>query len=153
MPLFLKVTDSDLSRSGGTIFDYKGFGYMSETENPCLTCGACCSYYRASFYWSEADDTPGGTVPAELTETLTPYRLVMKGTNKANPRCIALEGIVGGQVNCSIYDKRSSVCREFSVAWEKGQPSERCDNARMAWGIPPLSPPYNLTPGKPKKAA
>ena len=153
MPIFLKVIDSDLSRFGGPIFNIKGFGYMSETDNPCLTCGACCSYFRASFYWAEADDTSGGVVPAELTEQLNPYRLVMKGTNQANPRCIALQGNMSGRVNCPIYDKRSSVCREFLVAWENGQPNEKCDKARMAWGMPPLSPPYNLTPRKPKKAA
>ena len=28
--------------------------------NPCLSCGACCAFYRASFYWSEAAGvTPG----------------------------------------------------------------------------------------------
>ncbi|RBD09468.1 YkgJ family cysteine cluster protein, partial [Xanthomonas oryzae pv. oryzae] len=23
--------------------------------HPCLTCGACCAYFRVSFHWSEAD--------------------------------------------------------------------------------------------------
>ena len=23
--------------------------------NPCITCGACCAYFRASFYWTEAE--------------------------------------------------------------------------------------------------
>ncbi|MBR7358785.1 YkgJ family cysteine cluster protein, partial [Klebsiella pneumoniae] len=22
--------------------------------NPCMTCGACCAYFRVSFYWAEA---------------------------------------------------------------------------------------------------
>ncbi|OZZ73507.1 zinc/iron-chelating domain-containing protein, partial [Klebsiella pneumoniae] len=26
---------------------------MSEI-NPCMTCGACCAYFRVSFYWAEA---------------------------------------------------------------------------------------------------
>ena len=30
--------------------------------NPCMTCGACCIFFRVSFYWSEADDA-GGTIP------------------------------------------------------------------------------------------
>ncbi|EAX0008081.1 YkgJ family cysteine cluster protein, partial [Salmonella enterica] len=21
--------------------------------NPCMTCGACCAYFRVSFYWAE----------------------------------------------------------------------------------------------------
>ncbi|HDH0840599.1 TPA: YkgJ family cysteine cluster protein, partial [Klebsiella pneumoniae] len=25
---------------------------MSEI-NPCMTCGACCAYFRVSFYWAE----------------------------------------------------------------------------------------------------
>ncbi|MEG6657786.1 YkgJ family cysteine cluster protein, partial [Pseudomonas aeruginosa] len=23
------------------------------TDNPCLTCGACCAHFRVSFYWGE----------------------------------------------------------------------------------------------------
>ncbi len=42
---------------------------MSEI-NPCMTCGACCAYFRVSFYWAEADDA-GGLVPSALTEPLT----------------------------------------------------------------------------------
>ncbi|EMK5322830.1 YkgJ family cysteine cluster protein, partial [Escherichia coli] len=22
--------------------------------NPCMTCGACCAFFRVSFYWAEA---------------------------------------------------------------------------------------------------
>ncbi len=44
---------------------------MSEI-NPCMTCGACCAYFRVSFYWAEADDA-GGLVPSALTEPLTPF--------------------------------------------------------------------------------
>ncbi|MBB8903342.1 YkgJ family cysteine cluster protein, partial [Escherichia coli] len=22
--------------------------------NPCITCGACCAFFRVSFYWAEA---------------------------------------------------------------------------------------------------
>ncbi|HBP8873638.1 TPA: YkgJ family cysteine cluster protein, partial [Escherichia coli] len=24
--------------------------------NPCMRCGACCAFFRVSFYWAEADD-------------------------------------------------------------------------------------------------
>ncbi|RBD00840.1 YkgJ family cysteine cluster protein, partial [Xanthomonas oryzae pv. oryzae] len=27
--------------------------------HPCLTCGACCAYFRVSFHWSEADPALG----------------------------------------------------------------------------------------------
>jgi len=54
--------------------------------NPCLRCGACCAYFRASFYWGEADDTAPNGVPVELTEDLTAFRRVMIGTNGKEPR-------------------------------------------------------------------
>ena len=112
----------------------------SETNNPCITCGACCALYRASFYWAEADNA-GGTVPLELTEKLNAFRRVMKGTDQPNPRCIALVGTIGQHIYCSIYEQRSSVCRDFPVAWENGHPNEHCDKARIAWGLPPLAQP------------
>ncbi|NLA40964.1 MAG: YkgJ family cysteine cluster protein [Smithella sp.] len=111
-----------------------------EDINPCITCGACCALFRASFYWAEADDA-GGTVPVDLTEQLNAFRRVMKGTNDPSPRCVALVGEIGRQIYCSIYDHRSSVCRDFPVAWENGLPNERCDKARLAWGLPPLLQP------------
>lgn len=43
--------------------------------NPCMSCGACCAYFRVSFYWAEADDA-GGSVPAQLTEPVTPFYAV-----------------------------------------------------------------------------
>lgn len=58
--------------------------------NPCMTCGACCAFFRVSFYWAEADDA-GGTIPARLTEQISPFHRCMSGTNQKNPRCIALQ--------------------------------------------------------------
>jgi uncharacterized protein len=117
-----------------------GIAYMGteEASNPCLSCGACCAYYRASFYWAEADGTPGGTVPVELTEKLNDFRRVMKGTSQKDPRCIALLGEIGQSVGCSIYELRSSVCYDFDVSWLHGVRNERCDQARIAWGLEPL---------------
>ena len=112
-----------------------------EAVNPCITCGACCAYYRASFYWSEADGSTGGTVPVELTEKLNDFRRVMCGTNQKNPRCVALLGEIGTSVGCSIYELRSSICRDFDVSWLNGVHNERCDRARQAWGLEPLPEP------------
>lgn len=108
--------------------------------NPCLKCGACCAYYRASFYWAEADDATPGGVPVDMTEKLAELHRVMKGTNHSNPRCIALEGTIGEDVSCSIYEHRPMVCRDFHPSWVNGKPDERCDQARARWGLPPLKP-------------
>ena len=107
--------------------------------NPCITCGACCAFFRASFYWGECSDGYGA-VPVEMTEDLTPHRRVMKGTNSKTPWCIALEGEVGSCVSCSIYEVRSTVCRDFEYSYQYGKPHERCDKARLAHGLQPLKP-------------
>lgn len=122
--------------------------YMNEipSSNPCLSCGACCISYRASFYWGECDDHPDGTVPHELTEKLNDFLVVMRGTNRPNPRCIALEGIIGNCVHCSIYEKRASVCREFEVSWAYGTRNERCDACRETIGLLPLAQPVQPQP-------
>jgi len=112
--------------------------------NPCLTWGACCAYFRVTFYWGEADPAQGGTVPPDLAEDVTGFYRCMKGTNQAHPRCAALLGEVGSAVRCSIYANRPSPCREFGVQWGadgpriNGDDLARCNRARAAWGLPPL---------------
>ncbi|GAB4341577.1 MAG: YkgJ family cysteine cluster protein [Desulfobulbaceae bacterium] len=110
-----------------------------ETDNtPCLSCGACCATYRASFYWAESDlVTPNG-VPHELAEHFPPHFLVMRGTGSPNPRCVALRGEIGVSVYCEIYERRSSVCRDFPPSFENGVRNEWCDKARLKWGLSPL---------------
>lgn len=108
--------------------------------NPCLQCGACCAYFRASFYWAEGDDATPGGVPIELTAKLTPFLRVMRGTDQPHPRCVALLGEIGKSVRCAIHPQRSSVCRDFVPSWENGEPNPRCDKARARWGLAPLTP-------------
>lgn len=108
--------------------------------HPCLSCGACCAHFRVAFHWSESDHFSGGRTPAELTETLDPHRLVMRGTQAHRPHCIALGGDIGLQVACRIYEERPSPCRELEPAWASGRPSPQCDRARLAHGLPPLAP-------------
>ncbi|MDA8163825.1 MAG: YkgJ family cysteine cluster protein [Desulfobacteraceae bacterium] len=110
------------------------------TPNPCLTCGACCAYYRASFYWAEASDATPDGVPVELTDKLNDFRRAMKGMSGGKPRCIALQGTIGERVGCTIYQRRSSVCRDFPASYVNGEPNPRCDKARAAWGLAALTP-------------
>lgn len=113
---------------------------MSDNLNTCVTCGACCAYFRVSFYWAEANDG-GGRVPAELTEPITPFLRAMAGTNNKTPRCSSLQGEIGGCVSCAIYEHRPTPCREFQMAGENGEPNDACDRARAKYGLPPLFHP------------
>ena len=120
--------------------------------NPCLTCGACCAFFRASFYWAEtAEYTPGG-VPSELTKKLNDFFAVMKGSDSIPPRCIALKGEIGREVYCEIYENRTGPCREFEPSWYNGHPNPRCDRARLAWGLQPLEPDAWTSGALPKAA-
>ncbi|MFV6593840.1 YkgJ family cysteine cluster protein [Klebsiella pneumoniae] len=117
---------------------------MSEI-NPCMTCGACCAYFRVSFYWAEADDA-GGLVPSALTEPLTPFLRCMSGTNQRQSRCAALSGDIGDAVHCTIYENRPSPCREFAMSGENGEENDACNRARARYGLPPLRPLYKDIP-------
>ncbi|WP_019139801.1 YkgJ family cysteine cluster protein [Noviherbaspirillum massiliense] len=101
----------------------------SSTDNPCLSCGACCVTFRVSFYWAEAE-VQG--LAEHLTEKLNPFYSCMAGTNKASPRCQALDGKVGEEVVCGVYAHRPSPCRELQAG------DEKCNRARIRHGLPPL---------------
>jgi hypothetical protein len=110
-------------------------------DNPCIECGACCAHYRVSFHWSETERFLGGVTPPELTSKVAPHRVALLGTCGSRPRCVALEGDIGMDVRCSIYEQRPTPCREFQASWVAGMHSERCDAARAAHGLPALMPP------------
>lgn len=113
------------------------------SESPCLTCGACCANFRVSFYWGECQSA-GGTIPDELTLQVSPHNACMKGTEKAPARCIALVGTPGEHVSCSIYEDRSSTCREFDIFNEDGTANEACTRARAVYGLPPINAPLDI---------
>jgi len=103
-----------------------------------MNCGACCAAFRVSFYWAEADDAPGGWIPVEATEQLTPTMRCMRGTSSKTPRCAQLSGPVPGGL-CKIYEQRPSPCRELEPYDSDGQPTDQCTRARAVYGLPPLS--------------
>jgi len=110
------------------------------TSHPCMTCGACCACFRISFYWAESDLAIPEGMPHVLTDHLQGHFLVMKGTSSPAPRCIALEGSIGGKVRCTIYEQRPTPCRNFVPSGEDGRAeNNRCDMARGKWGLPPLN--------------
>ena len=98
-----------------------------------MVCGACCAFFRVSFYWGESDLSDNGTVPVTLTENVSDFLLCMKGTNQKGPRCVALTGEIGKSVSCSIYPDRSSTYMDFVVDGNSDSP---CSRARAKWGLP-----------------
>ncbi len=111
-----------------------------QAANPCLACGACCAFFRVSFHWAESTAGKPQGVPEEMTSPVTPHRLAMLGTLSKPARCVALKGVLGEAVFCSIHPARSSPCRDFTASWENGVHNADCDRARAAHGLPPLEP-------------
>ncbi len=96
----------------------------------CQACGACCAQCRVSFYWAEADDAPGGTVPVALTEPVNAHLRCMAGTAARPVRCVSLQGTVGASVSCGIYHQRSSTCQSVMPG------DAQCLKARAHHGLP-----------------
>lgn len=71
-------------------------------------------------------------MPEHYTEPVNAVYSCMVGTNQKNPRCIALSGEIGQQVACSMYEQRSSSCKEVQIA------DEQCNKARLAHQMIPL---------------
>lgn len=68
-----------------------------------------------------------------------PDEYVMRGTDTPSaPRCVALNGQVGKDASCSIYENRPSPCRKFEASYTYGLKEPRCDEARATFGMPPL---------------
>jgi Fe-S-cluster containining protein len=88
----------------------------------CQSCGACCS-----FKWSwpilRKDRSDSVGIPKEMLREDYP---LMKTTNG---RCVALNGDVGCNVSCSIYQNRPDACMKFAAG------SELCKEARIAKGL------------------
>lgn len=117
--------------------DGRVFFDMAEGANPCIDCNCCCIHFRVSFYHGELDTQPGGVVPAALTVPLTPFRVCMRGTERGEGRCIALQG----DGRCRIYAQRPSVCREFPAFMADGSLNPECVRLRALYGISAPSGP------------
>jgi Fe-S-cluster containining protein len=110
-------------------------------KNPCVSCGACCAYFRVQFYWREAnrEDSDRPLTP-DLFEELTSLHRCMRGTNdKHHPKCIGLKGRIGKDASCSIYEARPTPCRDFQASYVDGVKRPRCDEARARHGLKPLT--------------
>jgi uncharacterized protein len=108
-------------------------------ESPCQKCGACCATFRVPVASAEIEGTPGGTVPRCDTDILKNGRHFMRGSGTKGGRCVALEGRIGKNVSCRIYDRRPTGCRNFAGSWEPGQNNGLCNRARSIHGLTTLS--------------
>jgi uncharacterized protein len=104
---------------------------MTASAGPCQGCGACCAFFRVSFYWGEAS---ARGLPERWTRQLTAHHSCMAGTSQREPRCHALDGHVGRSVACVVYEQRPSPCREVQPG------DEKCARARESHGLPALHP-------------
>lgn len=107
------------------------------SDNPCLSCGACCASFRVDFDRSELL-SEGGSVPDGLAVTLGGRLARLRGTDHASPRCAALVGQVGVKASCGIHEWRPSPCREFGLRAPLGVGDEACARARARFGLAPL---------------
>lgn len=83
-------------------------------------------------------------MPDDLVVQINPTRVAMIGTDQKPARCCSLEGEVGKGTRCTIYEQRSSPCREFEASWDQGVQNVDCDAARAAFGLPALQAPFEL---------
>lgn len=114
---------------------------VGQENNPCVGCGACCAYFRASFYWRECV-SGGGTVPDDSVVQISNHMVAMKGTDSSKaPYCTNLQGVIGETAYCGAYVTRSSTCRDdFPASYQFGEKNERCDKARAKHGLRELVP-------------
>lgn len=102
-------------------------------DNPCLSCGACCAFFRVIFHWIECIEKK---IPEHTVEKISDRELCMKGTNKSRPHCICLSGEIGQKVHCLIYEERPYPCIRFKASLNGSNPS--CDRARAYYGLKSL---------------
>lgn len=110
---------------------------MAERDH-CTACGACCAAFRVDFDCSELASNGAGGVPDALALPLVGRLVRMRGSDDAQPRCVALSGEIGVRVGCAIYAERPSPCREFAPYAALGIVDDACDRARRRHGLRPL---------------
>ena len=96
-----------------------------EYEAKCQSCGLCCCHPLTKAdgvvttdsemtYYSTESVTYRWWHGEEITDTQTGFWM----RRTSDEKCIALEGTLGQDVRCSIYDDRPSVCRQFEAGSE-----------------------------------
>jgi hypothetical protein len=88
----------------------------------CLACGACCAFSES---WPAfIGDRDGEGIPDDLID------FERERMQCYCDRCSALVGDIGSRAQCSVYENRPLVCREFQSG------SEDCIIARRRFDLP-----------------
>jgi hypothetical protein len=99
----------------------------------CQTCGACCASMLCIGI-SPTEEVPSENVwditATGATGEITVDRYLRR--NVETGACAALEGSIGEQVGCRIYEHRPRICRAFEAG------SDKCRALRRAYGIEPF---------------
>lgn len=114
----------------------------TETPRPtlrdadCVRCGACCcntASNKAEGYIDYVEVFPNDVLRRrpDILGPLAVRNVARQVHLKLTPegRCVALAGVVGQSVHCSIYELRPTVCRRVQAG------SEECLSARRDQGL------------------
>lgn len=94
-------------------------------SNPCTLCGACCVF---SHEW------PRFTTETEAELEAIPGAFVgERGMRCVGNRCSALDGNVGLQTSCAVYEVRPEVCRSCLPG------DAECNLARQKISLPAIA--------------
>jgi hypothetical protein len=102
-------------------------GSAIDAQNPCQSCGACCSYSPNWPRFTTEDDAALDLIPAKYVNAK------LSGMRCDGDRCSALTGKVGLATACRIYAVRPEVCRTCMPG------DVECAMARRRHGLPVLA--------------
>ena len=102
-----------------------------EAPPNCVTCGACCEVYSIVPITMAESERVGQymEVTADQEPDVVIDRLVKRDLETG--RCSHLQGPIGRDIGCDIYQDRPNVCRVFEAG------SDKCHEIRRMYGLEP----------------
>jgi Fe-S-cluster containining protein len=104
---------------------------ISDRENLCQACGACCAYSSNWPRFTTEDDSELDLIPAKFVNDR------LSGMRCDGERCSALSGNIGEATACGIYAVRPEVCRTCMPG------DAECTMARRRHGLSPLAQEFS----------
>lgn len=103
---------------------------MSDNKYDCLTCGACCNFFKIITINYNDYDSLHESIKPFIMQSVPPcnpvnFNMITIEAENKFPRCTALQGVVGEKVHCSVYEHRPPACRSFKPG------SILCKKARL----------------------